>query len=74
VSVSAPCAAFQVLDEWKFAAAVIDRVQLIIFLLVTVIGSLAILFKAPYFFEELDQSKILQKLKNTNYSLQVCEM
>lgn len=32
-------------DEWKFIATVIDRLQFIIFLLVTLFGSLALLFQ-----------------------------
>jgi hypothetical protein len=36
-------------DEWKFIATVIDRLQFVIFLTVTVCGSLALLFQVYYF-------------------------
>lgn len=36
-------------DEWKFIATVIDRLEFLIFLTVTVCGSLALLFQVYYF-------------------------
>lgn len=35
-------------DEWKFIATVIDRLQFLIFLIVTFFGSLALLYQVSY--------------------------
>ncbi|CAF0805891.1 unnamed protein product [Adineta steineri] len=37
-------------DEWKFIATVIDRLQFVIFLLVTIFGSFALLFQVSHMF------------------------
>lgn len=52
----------QVLDDWKFVASVLDRLLLIIFLSVTIFGSMGILMQAPYILEFVDQDEIIQKL------------
>ena len=38
-------------DEWKFIATVIDRLQFVIFLTVTVVGTLALLNQVGEFYE-----------------------
>ncbi len=43
-------------------ALVIDRLQLFIFFMVTVIGTAWILFDVPHIFESLDQQERLKKL------------
>jgi hypothetical protein len=36
-------------DEWKFIATVIDRLQFVIFLTVTLVGSLSLLYEVNHF-------------------------
>jgi len=38
----------KVVDDWGYVAVVIDRVQLYVFLVVTVVGSAVLLTNAPY--------------------------
>ena len=52
----------QIRDDWKYVALVIDRLQLFIFFMVTVIGTAWILFDVPHIFENLDQQERLKKL------------
>lgn len=52
----------QVLDDWKFVASVLDRLLLIVFLSVTIFGSMGILMQTPYILEYVDQDEIIQKL------------
>lgn len=52
----------QVLDDWKFVASVLDRLLLIVFLTVTIFGSIGILMQAPYILEYVDQDEIIRKL------------
>lgn len=54
----------KVLEEWKFAAAVIDRLQLFVFLFVTLTGTLWFMLRTPNLFENVSQPEIIQKLKN----------
>ncbi|XP_048735356.1 acetylcholine receptor subunit beta-like 1 isoform X2 [Ostrea edulis] len=51
-----------VLDDWKFVASVLDRLLLIVFLTVTIFGSIGILMQAPYILEYVDQDEIIRKL------------
>ena len=53
-------------DDWKYVALVIDRLQLIIFFAVTVVGTALILFNAPHIFQFVDQQDILNKLIKAN--------
>ncbi len=53
-------------DDWKYVALVIDRLQLILFFSVTVIGTALILFNAPHIFQFVDQQEILSKLIKAN--------
>ena len=50
---------FQIREDWKFVAMVVDRAQLWIFFLVTTIGTVGILMDAPHIFEFVDQDKII---------------
>jgi nicotinic acetylcholine receptor len=53
-------------DDWKYVALVIDRLLLIIFFSVTVIGTALILFNAPHIFQFVDQQEILSDLIKKN--------
>lgn len=44
-------------DEWKFIASVIDRLQFLLFLLVTFFGSLALLYQVSIFIVWMDTRK-----------------
>lgn len=50
---------FQIREDWKFVAMVVDRAQLWIFFLVTTIGTIGILMDAPHIFEFVDQDRII---------------
>jgi len=54
-----------VLDDWRYIALVIDRLQLYVFLAVTISGTLGILIHAPYIFEYIDQDDIRTRLINS---------
>jgi len=56
----------QVVDDWGYVAVVIDRVQLYVFLVVTVLGSAALLTNAPHIFELVDQDEIKRRLTSHN--------
>ncbi|CAL1529245.1 unnamed protein product [Lymnaea stagnalis] len=51
-----------VLEDWKYVARVLDRLLLLIFLLVTLIGTAGILLNAPHILEYVDQDQIIQGL------------
>lgn len=62
-SIPASCSfsiSFQIREDWKYVAMVIDRLQLYLFFLVTTFGTLAILLDAPHIFEFVDQDKVIQ--------------
>jgi len=44
----------QVLEDWRYIAMVIDRLQLYIFLAVTIAGSASILINAPHIYTFVD--------------------
>lgn len=44
-------------DEWKFIASVIDRLQFVIFLTVTIVGSLALLFEVDNTFFRINNKE-----------------
>jgi len=52
----------QILDDWRYIAMVIDRLQLCIFLAVTITGTASILINAPHIFEFVDQDEIKRKI------------
>lgn len=52
----------QMSDEWRFLAMVIDRLLLLVYLVVTVVGTLTILTSAPHIFQFVDQDEILRNL------------
>lgn len=51
---------FQIREDWKYVAMVIDRLQLYIFFIVTTAGTLGILMDAPHIFEYVDQDRIIE--------------
>lgn len=51
-----------VLEDWKYVARVMDRLLLIVFLTVTLMGTAGILLNAPYILEYVDQDKILREI------------
>ncbi|XP_074605443.1 nicotinic acetylcholine receptor beta1 [Brevipalpus obovatus] len=53
----------QIREDWKYVAMVIDRLQLYIFFLATLFGSLFILLDAPHIFEHVDQDALIKKDK-----------
>ena len=55
----------QILEDWRYIAMVIDRLQLYIFLAVTIAGTVAILINAPHIFEYVDQEKVIAALKDS---------
>lgn len=50
----------QTREDWKYVAMVIDRLQLVIFFLVTLGGTVGILMDAPHIFEYVDQDRIIE--------------
>lgn len=56
------CVWFQVLDDWKYVARVLDRLLLFVFLGVTFSGSVGVLLNAPHILEYVDQDKIISEL------------
>lgn len=59
------CMCLQVLEDWRYIAMVIDRLQLYIFLAVTVAGTVGILINAPHIYEYVDQDTVIAALKNS---------
>jgi nicotinic acetylcholine receptor len=57
------CGPLQVLEDWRYIAMVIDRLQLYIFLAVTVAGTVGILINAPHIYEYIDQDTMIAALK-----------
>ena len=51
------------LEEWKYVALVIDRLQLYIFFAVTAGGTIGLLMDAPHIFEYVDQAAIISNLR-----------
>ena len=49
-------------DEWKYVAIVIDRLLLIIYLFVTISGTILIVFNSPHIFQFVDQQEILRDI------------
>jgi nicotinic acetylcholine receptor, invertebrate len=56
----------KVLDDWRYIAMVIDRLQLYVFLAVTVGGTIGILCHAPHIFEYIDQEDIRNRLVSSH--------
>ena len=52
----------QVLEDWRYIAMVIDRLQLYVFLSVTIGGTVGILINAPHIFEYIDQKEVIDSL------------
>ncbi|OAF71703.1 hypothetical protein A3Q56_00539 [Intoshia linei] len=53
---------FENLNEWRYTAMVIDRLQFYIFLIVTIDGTISIVINAPHIFEFVNQDKIKKEL------------
>ena len=51
----------QVLEDWRYISMVIDRLQLYVFLAVTMVGTASILVGAPHIFESVDQDDIKER-------------
>lgn len=52
----------QVLEDWRYISMVIDRLQLYVFLAVTMVGTASILVGAPHIFESVDQDEIKHRI------------
>ncbi|RNA33865.1 acetylcholine receptor subunit beta-like 1 [Brachionus plicatilis] len=50
----------EIKEDWKYIAAVFDRFNLIVFLVVTFLGTYQFLFDAPYLFEESNQKNLIK--------------
>ncbi|CAF1246662.1 unnamed protein product, partial [Didymodactylos carnosus] len=57
-------------DDWKFVATVIDRLQLVLFVTVTIVGTLAVLFEVPHIFslDTVDPQKLV-RFSNPNLTI-----
>ena len=53
----------QVLEDWRYIAMVIDRLQLYIFVAVTIGGTAGILINSPHIFDYVDQDAIKARIK-----------
>ncbi len=53
----------QVRCEWKFVAAVIDRILLFIYIIVTAHVTITTFVTAPHIFEAIDQDAIIRKME-----------
>jgi len=56
----------QVLEDWRYISMVIDRLQLYVFLAVTMVGTASILVGAPHIFDSVDQDEIKERILNSN--------
>lgn len=54
----------QVLEDWRYISMVIDRLQLYVFLAVTIVGTASILVGAPHIFESVDQDEIKERINS----------
>jgi nicotinic acetylcholine receptor len=48
--------------EWKYIGLVIDRLLLKTYLLITIFGTILIIFNAPHIFQFVDQQEILKDI------------
>ena len=56
----------QIIEDWRYIAMVIDRLQLYIFLAVTIGGTVGILIHAPHIFDFVDQDEIKQRIMGSS--------
>jgi len=56
----------QIIEDWRYIAMVIDRLQLFVFLAVTIGGSIGILIDAPHIFEFIDQEARIAQIMGSN--------
>jgi hypothetical protein len=52
--------------EWKYIGLVIDRLLLITYLLITLFGTILIIFNATHIFQLVDQQEILKDIIKKN--------
>jgi nicotinic acetylcholine receptor, invertebrate len=52
--------------EWEYIGLVIDRLLLITYLLITIFGTILIIFNAPHIFQFVDQQQILKDIIKKN--------
>ncbi|CAG5115247.1 unnamed protein product, partial [Candidula unifasciata] len=50
-----------VLDDWKYVAAVLDRLLMVIFILVSLGGTLGVLINTPHLLETVNQDEIIAR-------------
>jgi hypothetical protein len=50
----------KVKEDWKYIAAVFDRLMLFIFAFVTIVGTYNSLFDAPHLFENIDEQNVIR--------------
>ena len=50
------------LEDWRYISMVIDRLQLYVFLAVTMVGTASILVGAPHIFESVDQDEVRDRI------------
>ena len=62
----------QILEDWRYIAMVIDRLQLYIFLAVGIGGTLGIIVSAPHIFESIDQDEIKRRIIGSNDWWDLC--
>ncbi len=62
---SSPFLCRQVLDDWRYVALVLDRLQLYLFLAIIIAGTVGILIHAPHIFDFIDQEKIVDLIKES---------
>ncbi|NP_001267733.1 acetylcholine receptor subunit beta-like 1-like [Aplysia californica] len=53
-----------VLDDWKYMASVLDRLLMVVYVLVSLGGTLGVLVNAPHILETVDQDKVIEQIKN----------
>jgi hypothetical protein len=56
----------EILDDWRYVASVIDRLQLYLFLAIIIAGTVGILIHAPHIFDFVDQDKIIEQLERSS--------
>jgi nicotinic acetylcholine receptor len=56
----------EIIEDWRYIAMVIDRLQLFIFLAVTIGGSVGILMYAPHIFDFVDQDEVKARIMGSN--------
>ena len=58
-----------VLKDWKYIGLVMDRLLLVIFLFVTISGTLGIFMESPHIFDFVDQQKVIDRLTSKGQAI-----